>query len=535
MITTVLLVTSILLLLAYRYYGRFLERRFGIDDTRPTPAETENDGVDYVPTRASVLFGHHFSSIAGAGPIVGPIVAASAFGWGPAWLWVLVGAVFVGGVHDLGSTVVSLRHKGHSIIEAFRSLVGGHAARVMFAFVFLAMIYVIIVFLDLTASGFVATPAVATASGWFVLVAFVFGAAVRFTRLPHWLLVTVFILLTYLGLAIGYWFPAPAVGKEVWIVAVLAYCFLAAILPVNVLLQPRDFLSATFLYAIMLLGIVGALITGGDFSMPVYTGFESKELGLLVPFLFISVACGACSGFHSMVCSGTTAKQLRRETDARKVAFGGMLVEALLATFAIACVAMAGGLEGNAVTTFARGAAVFFGALGIPQELGIVFASLAVSTFLLTTLDTCVRLGRFLVEESFGWRGPASRYGVTLLIVMVTGVLVMQKYTNIDGELVPAWQALWPLFGATNQLLAALALVTVAVFLRSRGIPSAFALIPAVIMVAMPVTAFIIMAFDQHLDWFQRGASAVQVVLGVFIILMTARFLIGARKAPSEV
>jgi carbon starvation protein len=196
---------------------------------------------------------------------------------------------------------------------------------------------------------------------------------------------------------------------------------------------------------------------------------------------------------------------------------------------------MAGGLEGNAVTTFARGAAVFFGALGIPQELGIVFASLAVSTFLLTTLDTCVRLGRFLVEESFGWRGPASRYGVTLLIVIVTGVLVMQKYTNIKGELVPAWQALWPLFGATNQLLAALALVTVAVFLRSRGIPSAFAFVPAAIMVAMPVSAFIIMAFDQHLDWFQRGASAVQVVLGVFIILMAARFLIGVRKAPSEV
>ena len=259
MITTVLLATAILLLLAYRFYGRFLERRFGIDDTRPTPAEIENDGVDYVPTRASVLFGHHFSSIAGAGPIVGPIVAASAFGWGPAWLWVLVGAIFVGGVHDLGSTVVSLRHKGHSIIEAFRSLVGGHAAKVMFAFVFLAMIYVIIVFLDLTASGFVATPAVATASGWFVLVAFAFGAAVRFTRLPHWLLVTVFILLTYMGLAIGYWFPAPTVGKQVWIVAVLVYCFIAAILPVNVLLQPRDFLSATFLYAIMVLGMIGAV------------------------------------------------------------------------------------------------------------------------------------------------------------------------------------------------------------------------------------------------------------------------------------
>jgi carbon starvation protein len=525
MLIAILLLTALALLLAYRFYGRFLERRLEVDDARPTPAVEVNDGVDYVPTSPFVLFGHHFSSIAGAGPIVGPIVAASAFGWGPAWLWVLLGAIFVGGVHDFGSTVVSLRHRGRSIIEAFRELVGARAGRVMFAFVFLAMIYVIVVFLDLTASGFVATPEVATASGWFVLVALAFGLAVRFLRWPSWALVTVFVALTYLGLALGYFFPAPALSKEFWIGVILVYCFVAAVVPVNVLLQPRDFLSATFLYAIMVLGLIGVLVRGGDFTMPVFKGFESESLGLLVPFLFITVACGACSGFHSMVCSGTTSKQLRRETDVRKVAYGGMLVEALLATFAIACVAVAGGMGDNAVTAFSRGAAVFFSALGIPSEVGVIFASLAVSTFLLTTLDTCTRLGRFLVEEFTGFSGPASRYGVTLAVVVVCGLLVVQKYTSMQGVVMPAWQALWPLFGATNQMLAALALVTLAVFLRSRRIPFLFAAVPAVIMVAMPMAALAIMAVDPKLDFLQRGASVLQLVLGTVIIGSAVRHL----------
>ncbi len=534
MLIGVLLLTGLLLLLAYRFYGRFLERRMGVDDANPTPAVRQNDGVDYVPTPASVLFGHHFSSIAGAGPIVGPIVAASAFGWGPAWLWVLLGAIFVGGVHDFGSTMVSLRHNGRSIIEAFRGLVGERAGRVMFAFVFLAMIYVVVVFLDLTASGFVATPAVATASGWFILVALAFGLAVRFLHLPHWVTVSLFVVLTYLGLALGYFFPAPALSKELWIGIILLYCFVAAIVPVNVLLQPRDFLSATFLYAIMILGIIGALVRGGGFEMPVFTGFRSESLGLLVPFLFITVACGACSGFHSMVCSGTTAKQVRRETDVRKVAYGGMLVEALLATFAIGCVAVAGGMGDNAVTAFSRGAAVFFSALGIPAEFGVIFASLAVSTFLLTTLDTCTRLARFLVEEFTGWSGPASRYGVTLVVVVACGLLVVQKYTSMQGVVMPAWQALWPLFGATNQMLAALALVTLAVFLRSRRIPFLFAAVPAVIMVIMPVAALCIMAADPRLDGLQRGASVVQLLLGVFIIFMAGRYLLRTtRERPN--
>ncbi len=526
MLAVVLLVTIALAAIAYRFYGAFLERATGVNDDNPTPAVLVNDGVDYVPTRASVVFGHHFSSIAGAGPIVGPIVAAAAFGWGAAWLWILVGAIFVGGVHDFGSTIMSLRYGGKSIISACRDLVGERTGKLLLLFVFLTLVYVIIVFLDLTAVGFVSTPAVATASGWFVLMALAFGRVIASTRLPYWLAITIFVALTYAGLALGHFFPAPDLSKDAWVLAILAYCFFAAILPVNILMQPRDFLSATFLYAIMALGLLGALVAHQNFELPFFTGFHSENLGLMVPFLFITVACGACSGFHSMVSSGTTSKQIRRETDVRRVAYGGMLVEGILATFALGCVAVVGKMEGSAVDTFASGAAVFFGALGVPEKLGVEFATLAVSTFLLTTLDTCTRLARFLLEELFGWTGALSRVASTLVIVGICGALATQKFTNHAGDLVPAWKALWPLFGATNQLLAALALVTITVFLRSRRIAIWFAALPAALMIAMPMAAMISMAIDARMETFLRFAAIAQLALALFIIAMSARYLL---------
>lgn len=526
MLAALLIVTCVIAGLAYRFYGGFLDRKMDINDARPTPAVAVNDGVDFVPTRASVVFGHHFSSIAGAGPIVGPIVAAAAFGWGPTWLWVLLGAILVGGVHDFGSTVVSLRYGGRSIVEALRTLVGERTGKIFLLFVLLTLIYVIIVFLDLTASSFVQTPPVATASGWFILTALGFGAMMRIPRISHALVIGFFVPLTYLGLVIGHYFPAPSLSKEFWIGVISVYCFFAAILPVNTLMQPRDFLSATFLYAIMIVGIAGALLNRGQFDLPFYIGFQSENLGMLVPFLFITVACGACSGFHSMVASGTTSKQLRRESDVRKVAYGGMLVEGVLATFAIGCVAVAGGLQGNPVSTFAQGAAVFFSALGIPTKLGSEFAMLAVSTFLLTTLDTCTRLARFLIEELFNWSETTSRIGTTLFVVILTTWLTLQQFTGMDGKPTPAWQALWPLFGATNQLLAALALVAVTVFLRSRRISIVFAALPALFMIAMPLTAMTTMALDAKYDTLLRSGAAIQIVLSVFIIAMSLRYLV---------
>ncbi|MFT4901362.1 MAG: carbon starvation protein [Lentimonas sp.] len=534
MLVCLLLFSAALLLIAYRYYGAFLERRCGVDPDRATPACEINDGVDYVPTRASVLFGHHFSSIAGAGPIVGPIIAASVFGWLPAWLWIIVGSIFVGGVHDFGSTFMSLRYRGRSITATCRDLIGERTGKLFLIFVLLALVYVIVVFLDLTVSGFMAQPAVATASGWFIVVALVFGAMVRYTRWSSKWLVPAFIILTYLGLFVGVRLPAPELPKEFWLAAALLYCYCAAILPVGVLMQPRDFLSATFLYAIMLLGVLGLMVRGGGVDLPVYTSFEPSHLNYMVPFLFITVACGACSGFHSIVSSGTTSKQIKTERDVKKVAYGAMLVEGLLAVFALACLGVAGGMEGGPVATFARGAAVFFGALGLPQEVGLTFATLAVSTFLLTTLDTCTRLTRFLLEELFDWRSAASRYLGTLLVLGLPALAAFGTYTTPAGVVLPVWQAIWPLFGATNQMLAALALITFVVFLRHRRVAYGFVILPAALMVLMPMAGLFVMVYQYGPLSMLGGIALGMVALGLYVIAMSLKYVLSP-LAPEAV
>jgi carbon starvation protein len=527
MLFALIVSSAVLLALAYRFYGRFLESRCGIEPDRETPACEINDGVDYVPTRASVLFGHHFSSIAGAGPIVGPIIAASVFGWLPTWLWIIVGSIFVGGVHDFGSTLMSLRDRGRSITATCRNLIGETTGKLFLIFVIMALVYVIVVFLDLTVVGFVNQPAVATSSGWFILVALFFGLFAKCSAVSYKILIPVFVGLTYLGLWVGVKFPAPALDKNVWMAAVLAYCYLAAILPVGVLMQPRDFLSATFLYAIMALGVVGVFAFDGGFDLPAYTSFEPKDWSYLVPFLFITVACGACSGFHSIVSSGTTSKQIQTERDVKKVSYGAMLVEGLLAVFALACVGVSGGIdEGGPVQAFARGSALFFNTIGVPQELGMTFATLAVSTFLLTTLDTCTRLTRFLLEELFDWRGAGSRYLGSLFVLLLPALAGFATFTAPDGSVLPAWKGVWPLFGATNQLLAALALITFVVFLKHRRIAFGFALIPAAVMVVMPVLALVMMVIQYGPFSMLGGIALGMVVLGIYVTFMSVQFVL---------
>jgi len=525
MLITLLLASIILLAIAYRVYGRFLENRCKIEPDRETPACEINDGIDYVPTRASVLFGHHFSSIAGAGPIVGPIIAASLFGWLPTWIWIIVGSIFVGGVHDFGSTFMSLRSRGRSITSTCRSLIGESTGKLFLVFVLLALVYVIVVFLDLTVSGFINEPAVATASGWFVGVALLFGLVVRRAGIPYKIVIPAFIALTYLGLWVGVEFPAPAMSKTFWISLVLIYCYCAAILPVSVLMQPRDFLSATFLYAIMLLGLLGLVVRGGGLDLPAYTSFEPANLQYMVPFLFITVACGACSGFHSMVSSGTTSKQIRTESDVKKVSYGAMLVEGLLAVFALACVGVSGGLEGGPVATFARGSAVFFSTLGIQLSLRLTFATLTLRTSLLTPLDTCTRLTRFLVEELFDWNSASSRYLGTFLVLALPALAVFSTFTAPDGSEIPVWKAIWPLFGATNQLLAALALITFVVFLKHRRIAFGFALIPAVLMIIMPITALVMMVVQHGPLSMLGGIALAMVLLGLYVVIMSLKFV----------
>ena len=531
MLIALLVISALLLLSAYRYYGSFLERRCRIEPDRETPACEINDGVDYVATRASVLFGHHFSSIAGAGPIVGPIIAASVFGWGPTWVWILVGAIFIGGVHDFGSTLMSLRYGGRSITSTCRKLVGETTGKLFLIFVLLALVYVIVVFLDITVSGFMNKPEVATASGWFILVALAFGLVARKSGLSYKIVIPIFVALTYLGLWVGVQFPAPDLGKEFWMGALVVYCYCAAILPVGTLMQPRDFLSATFLYAIMALGLIGLVAHGGGFELPVYTSFEPKDLHFMVPFLFIIVACGACSGFHSIVSSGTTSKQIKTERDVRKVSYGAMLVEGLLAVFALACVGVIGGLgEGTPLAAFSNGAALFFSALGIPVELGATFATLAVSTFLLTTLDTCTRLTRFLVEELFNWRSAGSRYLGTAIVLLLPAACAFGSYTAPDGTVLPVWKAIWPLFGATNQLLAALALITFVVFLKHRRIAFGFVLVPALAIASMPIIALVMMVMQYGPFSLLGGIALGMVLLGFYVTVMSLRFVMEAAE-----
>ena len=523
MLPLILLSSCILCFLAYRFYGKFLTDRCKLNDDQITPAVEKEDGVDFSPTRASVLFGHHFSSIAGAGPIVGPILAAMYFGWGPTWVWILVGAILVGGVHDFGSTLMSVRNGGRSIAHTMRGLVGEGAGKLFMIFVILALVYVIIVFLDLTANTFAKQPAVATASGWFISVAIIFGFLMRSGKFTLGQLALIFFPLTFAGLAVGHYFPMVELDKSFWIWLTLGYCFIAAVLPVGLLLQPRDFLSAGFLYAILGIGLIGMLFSGETIQMPAFSGWESDKLGMLVPFLFITVACGACSGFHSIVSSGTTSKQIKKESDVRRISYGGMLIEGVLAVFAMGCVAVLtmGEREagGTPVGIFAAGAAKFFGAVGIPTNLGAEFAMLAISTFLLTTLDTCTRLTRFLIEELFSWRNEASRYLGTAIALALPCLLVFQQFPGADGTLQPAWKAIWPLFGATNQLLAALALLTFVVFLKASRVGYGFALLPAVVMIVMPMTALALMVQKFGLSTLLGGTAAAMFVLGMFLMI----------------
>lgn len=424
---------------------------------------------------------------------------------------------------------MSVRNGGRSIADTMRGLVGEGAGKLFMVFVVLALVYVIIVFLDLTANTFTKQPAVATASGWFIVVAVVFGFFLRSGKLSLGTLALIFFPLTFAGLAVGHYFPMVELDKQFWVYATLAYCFVAAVLPVGALLQPRDFLSAGFLYAILGLGLVGMLIAGESIQLPAFTGWESEKMGMLVPFLFITVACGACSGFHSIVSSGTTSKQIKKESDVRRISYGGMLVEGVLAVFALGCVAVLtlGEREagGTPVGIFAAGAAKFFGAVGIPAQLGAEFAMLAISTFLLTTLDTCTRLTRFLIEELFSWRNEGSRYLGTLIALALPALLVFQEFPGANGELQPAWKAIWPLFGATNQLLAALALLTFVVFLKASKVAYGFALLPAVVMIVMPMTALGLMVEKFGIDTLLGGTAAGMFLLGFFLMATSWRYL----------
>lgn len=517
------LVTMAVLTAGYLTYGKFVARQFRLDDLATTPAVARADGVDFVPTRPFYLLGQHFSAIAAAGPIVGPIVACQDFGWLPCVLWILLGVVFIGAVHDFSALVASVRHGAHSIAEIARVNISPKAWAALVAFIWLALLYVIVAFTDVTVATFTNNDpelaalagvefnkggAVAAASVMYLALATVMGVVQRFFKWPMWLLTVVFVPATlgvvWLGTKVSTVFLFDA---KVWYWVVLGYCLLASMFPLWLLQQSRGYLGGFVLYLAIGIGAVGLLFGGYKVEQPMIAdgvGFDGlfhffaggedvpKMTTILFPFLFVTIACGACSGFHGLVCGGTTSKQIEKESHCKPVAFGAMLLEGFVAIIALSTVMILTksqtlGPEGRPLppgTIYGDGIAKFLtlilgdGALLFAKTFG----AMAVATFVFDTLDVATRLGRYLLQELFGAKG---RFGGALASLATVGVPLGILLTSAPGS----YRAYWTLFGSSNQLLAALTLLGITVWLKRNGKRCWYTAIPMVFVMAITVTA----------------------------------------------
>lgn len=488
---------AVLFVCAFIFYGGYLSRRFGIRPEEPTPAHSLRDGIDYMPARREVLLGHHFASIAGAGPIVGPVLGAL-FGWVPALLWIVLGGIFIGAVHDFSALVASIRHQGRSIGEVIEQHVGRRGKILFLAFSWSTLVLVVAVFAKIVAQTFAANPGVATTSIFFMPLAVVFGLCNYRTRFPLTATTAVGVLLLFAAIPAGARLPIQT-SAGTWIAVLFLYCGVASVLPVWILLQPRDYLNSFLLYALLVGALIGLLFFRPSLNLTPVASFQT-ELGPLFPILFVTVACGAISGFHSLVASGTTAKQLDRETDARFVGFGAMLIESLLAVLALVAAAYLTSqqyqelkAQGGPIHIFSHGVGSFIATLGIPESTARNFAALAVSAFALTSLDTATRLARFAFQELLGTGAPTKarsflthRYTATVLTLAACVVLVASGGT----------ERVWPLFGSANQLLAALALLAVSVWLARKAQSNFFVKYPMVFMYAVSLSALAIQAWQ---------------------------------------
>lgn len=553
MLSAIFLACCALFFLTYKVYGGWMERRLDAMDERLTPAHTMRDGVDYEPAPDAVVFGHHFSSIAGAGPIVGPIAAALVFGWGPALLWIVLGVIFIGGVQDYTSMMASLRNKGQSLAQIGRKSMGSLTYGLFLLFILLVLLYVIIVFLDMASATFAPVTAgwgeadspigrmggvVATASVFYIFLAVVFGRMLNSWGMSLRRATLVVLPLVFGGLWLGNLLPmSPSVipallgsDKYFWSLVLLGYSLAASVLPVNALLQPRDYLSSFLLYACLLGGAAGLVLSGfsgaGTISWPALKGWYSPDAGPLYPSICVMIACGAVSGFHAVLASGTTSKQLDKESSAKRVGLGAMLVEALLALLALATVMTLKVHPGNLAppVIFAEGLERFLIPLGFKAGWVMAFAMLAVSTFVLTTLDTCTRLSRLILQEltGFGSRTTSQRVLSTLVVLALPTYVVFREIPGAGGVLMPAWKALWPAFGATNQLMGALALLMVYGWLRGQGKKALFVFIPMVFMFVTTLLALgqiILRNFTQGGSWLLGGLSLVLFLLAIVVLV----------------
>ncbi len=480
------LIAVIILWMGYAFYGRRFEKFLGIDPERPTPARTRYDGVDYVPAKHwLILFGHQFSSIAGAGPVIGPVIAVSLWGWGPAAVFVLLGTIFIGGIHDFGSFFVSIRNDGRSISDVAEKLISRRARLIFSWFVLFSLIVVVAVFIYFCSNTFIVEPKIVLPSLGLIPVAVLVGIMIYVLRV-NLAVSTIVGLVSLAGLIIlGQVVPIDIPGGNdmfLWTIILLVYCFIASILPVNLLLQPRDYLSSYLLFFGVAVGALGILTARPDFTLPPFTAWNSYEGGLW-PMLFVTIACGAVSGFHALVSGGTTSKQIANEKHAMRIGYGAMVVEAVLAIIVIIAVGaffrdaralnMAVARSGP-INVFAEG----YGYLTrfILGRYGKFIAVILLNAFILTTLDTATRIARYILQEMFG---TLDRYLATILIVLSGG------WIALSGE----WKKIWPIFGSANQLVAALVLIVITSWFLSKNKHTKYTLIPAIFMLVTSVAA----------------------------------------------
>ena len=535
----IVLISAICLASAYVLYGRFLAKKWGINPDSKTPAYEMEDGVDYVPADTNVVFGHQFASIAGAGPINGPIQAAM-FGWLPVMLWILLGGVFFGAVQDFASMYASVKNKGRSIGYIIELYIGKLGKRLFLLFTWLFSILVVAAFADIVAGTFngfdangatvTANGAVATTSLLFIVFAVGLGFYLKYTRFPKMLNTLFAIALLVLAVGLGLAFPI-YVPQSAWLIFVFIYVIIACVTPVWALLQPRDYLNSYLLIAMIVGSVLGICVYNPSMNLPSFTAFKltaaNGSVSYLFPALFVTIACGAVSGFHSLVASGTASKQIKNEKNMLPVSFGAMLLESLLAITALIAAGFVATQEGLPAGTppqlFAQAISIFLTSLGLPESVCYTLITLAISAFALTSLDSVARVGRIAFQEFFTDDSIApedqsplnkvltNKYFATILTLLLCYALSRAGYASI-----------WPLFGSANQLLSALALIACAVFLKKTKRQGAMLWGPMVIMLGVTFTALALKITElvTALSGQFVFGNALQLVFAVLLLIL---------------
>lgn len=523
------LISLFLLFLGYRFYGRIAEKLWQIDPERKTPALEKEDGVDYVPAKSClVLFGHHFASIAGAGPIIGPVIVCCCWGWLPAVIWIILGSIFFGGMHDFSALLISLRHGGKSIGDVAESVVNCRTKIIFSIFLWLTLILVVAVFAAVGAKTLDAQPQIVIPTFGLILDAILIGLMIYRWNVNQVISSIVGIVILFGLIILGYCFPFSIPGgARSWVKVLLLYAFFASVMPVNILLQPRDYLATFVLFFGLFFGYLGLIITHPVIHTPVFLGWRGNQ-GFLWPMLCVIVACGAISGFHGLIAGGTTSKQLSSEKHAKRIGYGAMIMEAVLAILAV--IAVTAGLfwtgfsvssnliypevmkKHGWIVAFGRG----YGELTKPifAGLGTLIGIMMLKTFVMTTLDSATRITRYIGEELFGEglkiKALRNRYLSTFVIIALSGWLALGN-----------WKAIWPVFGAANQLVAALTLLIVSLYLLRIKRKAGYTLWPGLFMLITTIFALIYQANN----FFRSGKVLLGSVAGVLFIL--ALFIVG--------